>query len=480
MLFRSASPPRVVAAEDDEELRVSTVAAWGFLAAVLTGAATALTNGRALLVVAGAGCVVWIVAMPSWLSLGSVLVVRGLTDAAADVPIAAGLNAGALIGLLLIATAGALVLRRVREGADLHALVPASILLAAIVYWSAIGVLRHGFDESLLREFVRAASIVAVAVMAANADRTMKPSTWATALVLAALVPAILVVGEALTHWSAMVSGELRPRGTLSHPNAASILFGTVVPLAAWKWAYDGGGVRYGAAAVLLLVAILFTRSMGGLAEVVVALVAFGMLQSGRASVRTICAVGAVAVVAFFILDPLGISRVSELESTTLAVTDGSADNNSFEWRLVNWSLLIRASEDARTLGHGLGSTSEIITPLGHLPHSDPIRFLVETGIVGVTLLGIGYLVMMNRLLLLVRAGPHRSFTAAVLATTAGVSVHALVTHVSFNTAPMYVLAALIGWTLARAGEEPDVLDAGGVASTSDQPPVGTLVGTAG
>ena len=50
---------------------------------------------------------------------------------------------------------------------------------------------------------------------------------------------------------------------------------------------------------------------------------------------------------------------------------------------------------------------------------------------------------------------PWSAFPYPPLAIVAGVSTHALVTHVSFNTAPVYVLAALLGWVLTDHPEAP-------------------------
>src|SRR5690606_34326695 len=61
---------------------------------------------------------------------------------------------------------------------------------------------------------------------------------------------------------------------------------------------------------------------------------------------------------------------------------------------------------------------------------------------------------VVNRLLLLSRVGPNASLAGATLAVVAGVCTHSLVTHVSFNTAPAYVLAALVGWVLTGRPED--------------------------
>ncbi len=427
--------------------------------ALMVGASAALTSlaagvavatfGWIALAASGALAGLWAVAFaPSFVVVGSVLVVRGLSDAVADVGIVAGLNGGALIGLLLIAGAILLVGRRVASGSVVGA-GAGVVTVLGLGYWLVAGVVQHGVDASLLREFVRAASVLAVALLAANADRTLTARRLADIVVVAALLPAVLVLVEGVTQWQQVVGGDLRPRGTLSHPNAASILFGTAIPIAAWRWAYGGGGRRYLLAALLLGAAILLTRSIGGLAQVVVTLFVATWLLPGRGRERAVLGMATAGILAVFVFDPFGLSRISEIDPGAL---QGELDrhDSSMEWRLVNWGELMEEWREQPWLGHGLGSTAELVRPLGHLPHSDPVRFLVEGGVVGATLLGAGYVLLVAGLLRRSRRGADASFAVAVLAVVAGVSVHALATHVTFNTQPMYVLAALVGWTLAR------------------------------
>ncbi|MCB9491225.1 MAG: O-antigen ligase family protein [Dehalococcoidia bacterium] len=428
----------------------------GSTAATAGGALAAASPSLAMVGAAGVVGMATLAFASSALALLGVLTIRSLTDSFATVPIVAGLNAGAVVGLVLIASAGALVVARIVEkGSRIQALPMTIILSFGVVYWFGIGLLHYGADPSLIRELVRMLSILAVALIAANSDRSVTASRLGMIIVVAAMIPAVLVVWEAISHWPEMVGGGLRPRGTMSHPNAAAILFGIAGPMAVWKATYDSSGRRYFVAAAIFVVAVLFTRSLGGLAQTTVAMLALGALQTGRPIYRVGVVLAVVGVLVVFVADPLGISRVDELESAPLSIDQVSNDGNSFGWRLVNWARFIDEWKKAKLLGHGLGTTDEIIAPLGHLPHSDPIRFLVETGVVGVVLIGIGYLLVVNRLVLLSRIGPHRTMATTTLAIVAGVSTHALVTHVSFNTAPVYVLAALLGWVLTDHPEAP-------------------------
>ncbi len=390
---------------------------------------------------------------PSYLMLGAVLIVRALTDQFSAIPVVAGLNGGALIGLFFIAGAGLLMLRRIWTG-QARGVGIAILLLLALGFWTLVGILQYGNHPSFTHEAVRTISIAAVALLAANADRSLTPRRLADIVIIAALVPAAVVLFEGLSNWQAVVGG-FRPRGTLSHANAAALLFTVALPLAAWRWAYDGGGRRYLVAATALLTAIVVTRSMGGLAQAVVTLFAASLLLPDQAKVRTILGLGAAAIVVMFVADPFGISRISELESADLSGAGLDRHDNSVEWRLVNWGALLEEWREEPWLGRGLGATTELVRPLGHEPHSDPVRFLVEGGVAGAALVVAGYTLIALRLRHLTRYGANRSFAVAILAMLIGVTAHALVTHVSLNTQPMYVIAALIGWTLTLPTADP-------------------------
>jgi O-antigen ligase len=362
-----------------------------------------------------------------------------------DRAIVAGLNAGSIIGLLVIAAAGArLLLNRSAYGL----LIPTAVLIT-LGFWFGVGVLQYGLDASFIRELVRATSIVAVAFLAANALTSPRVEHIAATIVLAAVIPALLVLSDGVMNWQAMVAGELRPRGTLSHPNAAAILFGVALPVATWGALHARARLLWVAAGAILLVAIVFTQSLGGLMQAIAALLAFAALTPGvRSSYRVALGALVVLVVAGFIFDPLGISRVSEVDATVVS-GEASIEESSFAWRLYNWGLLLNEWRTSPLGGHGLGATFDLVMPIGHLPHSDPVRVLVEMGIGGAALVLVGYGLLVNRLVLLMRRGPNRTFVAATFAALIGFTVHGLATHATYNTQPMYVLAALLGWTLA-------------------------------
>src|SRR5690606_24714971 len=162
------------------------------LSAAMGGAAAALSPNLAIVGAVGiVGATVLAFASSAW-SLAGVLIVRGLTDATAEMPIVAGLNAGAVVGLVLIASAAGLMgARMIAKDLPMRGLAVTIVLVGATGYWFGIGFLQYGMDQSLIRELVRVSSVIAVGLIAANSDRSVTASRLGMIVVLAALIPAI-------------------------------------------------------------------------------------------------------------------------------------------------------------------------------------------------------------------------------------------------------------------------------------------------
>lgn len=77
--------------------------------------------------------------------------------------------------------------------------------------------------------------------------------------------------------------------------------------------------------------------------------------------------------------------RIEELKRTPSVseVLEKEKVTNSFTWRTVHWKLLIDEWRKEPLLGYGLHTSSDFISPWDEEPHNDYIRFLVETGLVG-------------------------------------------------------------------------------------------------
>ena len=393
----------------------------------------------------------WLATAPLYVALGGFLAVRAVSDEFAARPLVAGLNSGALLGLAAISLAAVRVgtIKRPRG------IVMTLLILGAIAFSAMVGSFVIGYRQGLLEEYIRSASVVAVGLMAANPRGRPSPSKAATALIIAAIVPALSVTIEGLTQWQRVLTEGFRPQGTLSHPNAAANLFNIMLAVSFWKWMYDGKQTRYLFAAGLMMTTVLMTQSMGGFFQLVATVTALGLFQFRGVGVRLLAVVAIAGLLAFFVFDPIGLSRADELSSNDLAAISNDDAQNSLDWRLLNWSRLVEEWRKEPVFGWGLSATSDYVRPLAGprqdgQPHSDVVRLLVEGGVAGFVLVAGVWVVLVLWLFRQSRANrPNASFMAATMAILLGVTAHGTATDATLNTGPMYFVAALIGTALA-------------------------------
>jgi O-antigen ligase len=397
--------------------------------------------------------------VPAAVFIGLMLLARNVADAYAYTyfPVAGGMNAGALVGVLALG-AGCLRLAGLRHAEGLGYALFLGLLLSV---WTIVGYTYFGTDGSITREFIRSASILVLGLVAADFVRRLADvDRIVAAVVLAAIVPAIAAIIE----WVSSGDVTTRASGTLAHPNAAAGVFGVALAVALWRL-LERRSAAYAAAAVILAVAVLTTRSLGGLAQVLVTLLVYAVLTRRGGGRAVVAATAGIVIVAVFTLTPLGSDRVQEVEKTrSYSAAVQGEQTNSLDWRFGNWAKLIAAWQERPLLGYGSGTTATLVTPGENIPHSDVIRLLVETGLVGFVFFGGAFIALVVALRRRARASAEgASYAAIVLGIVAGLAVHGLVNNVSTQTATMYALAVLVG--AAFGLRAPQYSDAGRRAS---------------
>lgn len=364
------------------------------------------------------------------------------------------LNLSAVIALTLIVLAGLLVLRR-RRG-----LLPAATAGAWLCVWTAVALGTHGISSETLREGVREGSIVALAVIVYNADRAISTPVAVRIVQLLAAAPALLALYQLATHTGMDLAGTIRANGTFAHPDSAAMFF--AIAAATSLWVYLDGGHRYLDAllVVLFAVATIATLSIDGLAALVAMLLVLGVLRPGSLRENRLpLFVAGIMVVAFF-ATPFGAHRIERESTSSLASAEHGEANTSLDWRLHKWQVLLTRWGSSPFLGRGLGTTTtEEPRPgnrfAGKPPHNEYIRYLVETGVVGLAIL-LGGLALLIRALIRRRGGPDardgavsRSATLA-LVIVIGCLVNSLADNTLLNSPTGYAAALIVAAALSR------------------------------
>ena len=371
-------------------LNAAVVARLLCLLAVLTFEGFALAHGNAWAAPLLCGLLIVVaIDIPLVPFLALTLLTRVLTDnfASAGSRYSASVNlSGAIAGLLILVAVG--LFARLRRGGVAFAL--GTLWLAL---FTLIAARSHGASGETLREGVREGSILALGAIVCNSRGVLNVRVVTRLAQVVGLVPALLALYQLATHTGADVEGQIRSDGTFSHPNGAAMFFAVVAGVSLWRYMELGRRRSDGLLAGLYAVATISTFSLTGLAGLLAILMMLGALRAGSLRVKLGAFAAAAVVIGAFLATPLGSARLQSESATRLssANTRGAA-NSSFAWRLYKWGTLIPQWERSPIVGGGLGTTvtaegtSENVTA-GKVPHNEYLRYLVETGVLGLGIL---------------------------------------------------------------------------------------------
>jgi O-antigen ligase len=348
----------------------------------------------------------------------------------------------AVIGLLFILLAAGLLLYR------RHGVLPAVLVALWMSVWVAIAVNTSGASTETLREGVREASVIALALIVYNARGAVTVPVATRLVQFVGLAPAILALYQLATHTGMEVGQNLRANGTFAHPNSVAMFFAIAATASLWRY-LDAGRRRLDVLLMTLFAAALVTTfSIDGLITLVAMLTTLGALRPG--SLRSKlgpCAIAGVVVLVFFAI-PLGAQRVASEASS-------GETNSTLDTRIHRWKTLLPRWERSPVFGQGLGTTTTTKSTSTNrqnylLPHNEYIRYLVETGIVGLAILLAALAVLLRALFrkLKVRAGTLNA-PALAIAIVVGCLVNSLADNTLLNSPTCYAAVLIVAAVLA-------------------------------
>lgn len=262
--------------------------------------------------------------------------------------------------------------------------------LVALLFWVITAYINFGIDGLIaLREWIRLASLFMIYVLVyyltvrIGYKRVINYMFWALP------IPLIVGIYQILTKSVLQVQGINRIYGTLAHPNVLALFLVLFIGLTVWK-------IRFGKMRLfwlMLLVAQIFalinTFSIGGIVMFLV-MSTILILKTLKIRNRLLIFILIFVVLAVFSLSEHGKQRLEEIQRTGDVVkimeTGRMFGEGSMAWRALNWHLFIKEWKDKPLLGYGLSTTGELVSPMKNIPHNDYLRFLVETGLVGLLL----------------------------------------------------------------------------------------------
>lgn len=272
-----------------------------------------------------------------------------------------------------------------------------------------------GFGSEALdnasREWVRLFSILMGYFLIMQLKDRMIPQRVISTLFLSLIAP-LIASGMQLVLPSSMLPKILAARvrdsiegvepvsrinGTLGHANSFACFSVLLLGLTIWKIEHSKNRLFWSILAASIVFMIVSSKSLTGL----VMLSVFGLTYF-LPKIRFSYLFGGIILCLFVgglvLGTEFGQERLIELYSTPLLnpdldwdkavflqMTNLSAYGNSFNWRLAQWTFLLRAWQEYPLLGYGLETTKQI-SIFQNTAHNDYVRFLVEEGVVGLSL----------------------------------------------------------------------------------------------
>jgi O-antigen ligase len=319
-----------------------------------------------------------------------------------------------VVGIAVMLVAAFVGLLRLREGRPLwpdRGLRKAHYwLLAANLIGLVSGAWLYGAQGFSvgIREALRVLSTVAALLLVLwwVEDRPDRYRTGWKLLLLGTIPPIVAALVQWVTgHGYRETAGLNRLEGTFSHPLSLGpylvpfILFVVAgLPSVPWKTR-----LLRGAFTVLMILVLTHTYSRTAVLVLCIAMAAFAVVYGAERGTRALVQalglgafVGALVVVFTSLPSTTSTKTRERFENIEInrqtiesAVVEGESEN-SFTWRLLNWSGLIRLGLKHPVAGHGLAMTT-VLNPLvnieyGNKPfnaHNDYVRFFFETGFSG-------------------------------------------------------------------------------------------------
>lgn len=247
----------------------------------------------------------------------------------------------------------------------------------------AIGIAISFNKPESIAEFVRIFTIFSLFVLGFIAIETRKDLLQlTTVLIVSMIIPSIVAFRQLVTNTGLSLSYQDVPNrlfGTFAHPNlfAFSLTLSIALALGMFfvtnkppqKWLYSLSFLAF-----LVLLILTYTRGAW-------ILFAFMILIAGILKLRKLLFFSAMALFLVYLSFPLVQERVNSI--TTLS------PYSSISWRFQLWQDGLEYSKEALLLGHGTGTSEELILERrgshfgSSAPHNDFLRILLENGLLG-------------------------------------------------------------------------------------------------
>lgn len=216
-------------------------------------------------------------------------------------------------------------------------------------------------------------------------------------------IPLIVGLYQLFFHKGMMVSGVHRIYATFAHPNSLALYMVLLIGLTLWKLRFARQKLFWILLLLMELIVVVNTFSINGIIMTGILFVFVFLKQLKKMKKTEIIILGILFlfVGALFSQSKYGQMRIKELKKIRYLSRDITEmrSTSSFNWRVMHWKLLINKWKRKYILGYGLHTSCKFVSPWLADPHSDYIRYLIETGLLG--LIGfMGFFIIIGKRLL--------------------------------------------------------------------------------
>jgi O-antigen ligase len=400
-----------------------------------------------------------------WWLIVLLFAVRSSLDALKPSGSSGGLEAGTIVGVIFLATAGVWLFVQWRSG-QLERFSPVSKAMLGLA--AALVVSTPGAE--LPFDSIQAAmKFVAVAVMFVVLEQvfTKDPGRIGTllAVVLASLViPAIVGLAQLQSAQPGIGPGSVdvgRIKGTFVHPNmfaaylvVMGLLAVALIPhLPRWR-------VALWLVTVAVLPLLVFTYARGAWIGLYLGLVFIGLAQS-----RVLLVVLFTTTIVVTLVVPSVTARLSDL-NIAQPKKNQQVDANSAEWRVNYWQEVLPLFKDSPMTGIGVDMIPHA-TPEAAPAHNAFIDVIVETGIVGIAALValiVAVWISLRRAARRLRSGLGRGLAVAAAAICLATLLQFFSESLLTQPAILWYAVAPLAWVMGVSGR-PDDTDADAAAA---------------
>ncbi|MEH2413464.1 O-antigen ligase family protein [Nostoc sp.] len=333
-----------------------------------------------------------------------------------------------------------------------------------------------GFGSEYLsdavREWVRVLSWLMSYLLTLQLKERLHPEQIVNSLFLALVIPLstaflqLVVPGQFLPSFLAVNPNQhdFRINGTLGLANTFVTFLIFFIGLVYWKLSIAQKRLPWFLLLGILVFYLVTTKVLVGIGMLVVLIATLVIPRLNFA--KTFGGILLLAVmVGLFASTDYGRERLASVTQTPLlnpdidvsrAVLLAASDDNSFNWRIAQWTSLVGHWQHFPLLGYGL-QTTNAFGPMFAWAHNDYVRALVEEGIVGLVLFLLFLGVQLLRLLQIIRSPlsdpSQKQFCSVLFAFLLAAMVGMLTENVWSHTALFFYwfsMLAIASWNWSK------------------------------